>query len=127
MKKRQLYTARDKAGKLVLIDDIDKGCKGSYLCPYCKKEVVPKMGDRNVWHFAHKEEVCEYLNIKSSDGLSDGKIEVSESASVGTDSIDIGSDSRDFLCVKCKKRFNKSGGLKWEGNEYICRGCFNNL
>ena len=29
-----------------------------------------------------------------------------------------------FLCVQCKKTFNKQGGHKWSGNEYICEECF---
>lgn len=124
MKKRQLFTAMDSLGNKVMIDAIDKESKGIYFCPYCKKEVVAKLGDRKVWHFSHKGEVCEYLNLKSSDGSSDSKLDFSGVGSVDIDSIEIGTDSKDFLCVQCKKRFNKDSGHKWKGNEYICKGCF---
>lgn len=127
MKKRQLFTAVDENGEKVLVDDVDKEARGSYLCPYCKREVVAKLGEKNVWHFAHKDEVCEYLNLKGSDGSSDSVLDFSDVASVDLDSVDIGTESRDFLCVQCKKRFNKEHGLKWDGNEYVCRECFQNM
>jgi len=127
MKKRKLFVALDAAGKKVMVDSVDKESRGTYLCPYCKKEVVARLGEQKVWHFAHKEEVCEYLNMKSSDGSADSKLDLSGVGTVELDSVDMGTDSRDFLCVKCKKRFNKSSGLKWEGNEYVCRECFRRM
>ncbi|MBW2967274.1 hypothetical protein KY362_02195 [Candidatus Woesearchaeota archaeon] len=127
MKKRQLFVANNKAGVRVNIDSIDRAAKEDYFCPYCNKEVVARLGSQKVWHFAHKGEVCEYLNIKSSDGLSDSKLDFSGVATVDLDAVDIGMESKDFLCVQCKKRFNKHSGLKWKGNEYICRECFENM
>ncbi len=127
MKKRKLFTALDSTENKVLVDSVDKESRGSYLCPYCKKEVVAKLGEKNVWHFAHKGEICEYLNIKSSDGSSDSKLDFSSVKTVDLDSVDLGMDSRQFLCVKCKKRFSKEHGLKWAGNEYVCRKCFQDM
>jgi predicted RNA-binding Zn-ribbon protein involved in translation (DUF1610 family) len=127
MKKRQLFVALDKDGRKVLVDDIDKQSTDKFCCPYCKREVIPKQGEKNVWHFAHKEEVCEYLNIKSSDGLADAKLDFSSSPTRSMEGIELGSDSTQFLCVKCKKRFAKAGGIKWQGNEYVCRECFGGM
>lgn len=129
MNKRQLFYAKDANGVKINIDDVDKtsDSTGKYTCPFCKEEVVAKCGEKNVWHFAHKDKVCSYLNIKSGDGLSDGKLEFESESSVDLDSVQIGSDCKDFLCVQCKKKFRKDEGLKWNSTEYVCRDCFGKM
>jgi len=35
--------------------------KGSiFFCPHCKGEMVPRCGEHNAWHFAHKRKECGY-------------------------------------------------------------------
>ena len=36
----------------------------TYGCPYCDKDVFPRQGKRNRWHFAHKnsDNPCNYYN-----------------------------------------------------------------
>ncbi|MCW8864515.1 MAG: competence protein CoiA [Colwellia sp.] len=47
----------DKAtSKLVLINDLteeQRGLKSNCICPECKSDLVAKMGDKTIWHFAH--------------------------------------------------------------------------
>ncbi len=126
LKKRQLFTAIDEQGNKVIIDSINKTEIKRYLCPYCKAEVIPKMGEKNVWHFSHKGAVCEFLNLKTTDNLTNKTLDFSNEKTVELSDIEI-SDCKKFLCVTCKKRFNKESGIKWEGNEYICKECFMKL
>ncbi len=136
IKKRQLYIAIDSKSNRVKIEDVDRvdcdvdGDNGEvnrsekYFCPYCKQEVIPKMGNKKVWHFCHKGEVCEYLNIKKRDKLIDAELDFSDTRGALLSELDIGSDCEDFMCVECKGRFSKKGGIRWKDNEYICRECF---
>ena len=122
MKRRQLSVAFDEEGKRVPIDSVERERK--YLCPYCTREVIPKMGEKKVWHFAHKGEVCEYLNIKTKDGLRDAQLDLQSIPTKSVSDIDIGEGCARFMCLKCRKAFRKEGGVKWERNEYVCKECF---
>lgn len=46
--------AEDATGKMVKIDDAVRGA--SYRCPQCGQEMIPKLGEVNAHHFAHKSE-----------------------------------------------------------------------
>lgn len=46
--------AKDLDGHIVHIEDAFQG--GIYYCPQCGNEMIPKMGDINAHHFAHKVE-----------------------------------------------------------------------
>ena len=47
--------ALDETGALVRIDDAVK--TGTYYCPNCHGIMIPKLGNTNIWHFAHKNTV----------------------------------------------------------------------
>ena len=131
IKKRQLFQAINKNGKTVLIDKIknteEQTKSNKYFCPYCKHEVIPKTGEKKVWHFAHKDEICEYLNIKKTDKLNNQKLDFSKEKTISLSELNIGDDCEDFLCNKCKERFRKEIGIKWDGNTYLCKDCFAKL
>lgn len=47
--------------KLIHIDEVDKQEKSNYICPSCKRILVPKKGPIKEHHFAHaKNENCEH-------------------------------------------------------------------
>lgn len=50
----------NKTGELIHISNITKDNKDQYefLCPKCKTPLIPKMGDINTHHFAHKNADC---------------------------------------------------------------------
>lgn len=48
-------------GNLISINDV-KGRKLEYTCPHCHQPVIPRMGEKNEWHFAHKGRPCKYDN-----------------------------------------------------------------
>ena len=127
IKKRQLFIALDADGKKVHVDEVDKESRMGFRCPYCKDSVLPKMGEKNVWHFAHRGAPCGYLLLKVPDGSVDGKLDFSGEKKIDLDSVDIGGECEKFLCVKCKKRSNKESGHRWKGNEFICPECFLNM
>ena len=42
--------------QIVLINDLtedNRGLKSNCICPECKSDLVAKMGDKTIWHFAH--------------------------------------------------------------------------
>ena len=53
--------AYDEQDNLVSIDDELKG-NGKYFCPECHDEMVPRKGEHNAFHFAHKTAECKYDN-----------------------------------------------------------------
>lgn len=50
--------ALDEKGQLVCIDEIKKEerYKHTYTCLGCNKQLVPRLGETNRWHFAHKSD-----------------------------------------------------------------------
>lgn len=45
--------ANDENGKRIHIDNAKKG--DAYFCPVCGGAVIPKQGEFNMWHFAHRQ------------------------------------------------------------------------
>lgn len=61
MKKEPLHSfALDREHHLVHVNDAIKG--KDYYCPGCGAQILPRQGQRNEWHFAHKNnpENCSY-------------------------------------------------------------------
>ena len=56
MKKPIKYQyAKNSSGELVDINIINKDCNNEkYFCIACKQELIPKLGDKRIHHFAHK-------------------------------------------------------------------------
>lgn len=63
MKKREVRYkyAVNEQGIIMSIDDAQKG-EEKYFCLECHDEMVPKKGDTNAFHFAHKKAECNYDN-----------------------------------------------------------------
>lgn len=55
----QFLYAQDESGKMVNIKDA-KGKDSKFFCPNCKDEMIPRCGNKNAWHFAHKNAKCQY-------------------------------------------------------------------
>lgn len=57
------HYAFDANGKLVYIHDVVNR-EQKFFCPYCKHEMITKMGKVKDWHFAHKHNTddCDYDN-----------------------------------------------------------------
>jgi len=64
MKKEPQYSyALDENKHLIHIDNaIGKDKNVKYICPHCRREMIPKQGMKKRWHFAHKENLdnCSY-------------------------------------------------------------------
>lgn len=57
MVKRKNPFAIDKNGNLIYIKNKDYEHKKQYkecYCAKCNELLIPKMGDKNIWHFSHK-------------------------------------------------------------------------
>lgn len=52
--------AYDENNNLVFIKDVDREHRGehSYHCPNCGEPMRPRLGEHNVWHFAHDNHQC---------------------------------------------------------------------
>lgn len=51
--------AYDTKGKIIPIQHVNPQHEDQYICVGCKNPMIPKMGDKNTHHFAHKtEESC---------------------------------------------------------------------
>ena len=121
MKKRKLFQAIID-NKIVAIEKVDKENNKKYLCPHCKKEVIPKLGEKNVWHFAHKDKSCDYMN-----SVDEENSELKNFITKTTSKIEVPEDPNYFLCFKCRKKFPKENAIKWEEKKYLCKNCFRML
>jgi hypothetical protein len=121
---RKLFFAKDKEDNVVIIDRLKPGIiNNKFSCPHCNEEVIPKMGDTNIWHFAHKGKVCDALiDNKPDETPSKNLFEFTDKY---TDKIDIKlGNSKNFLCKVCKRTFSKESGIRWDDNDYICKECY---
>ena len=116
---RKLFYAIDGKGKRVLIDQIiDRDAE--YFCPFCKGKVIPKMGEKNVWHFSHVGESCL---LGKSDVGADG--DLSSFGEGVVDSSEIPFETDKFTCKICNSACSKENGVDL-GNGWICKECYKN-
>ena len=52
-----MFKAKDINGKIITIDEATRG--GEYYCPFCNNQLITKMGNIVVHHFAHKASLCD--------------------------------------------------------------------
>lgn len=59
--RRYQHFALDERGHIINIHDV-KDRSQHFRCPYCKHEMITKMGEIRDWHFAHKHNTydCDY-------------------------------------------------------------------
>jgi competence CoiA-like predicted nuclease len=51
-----VWFARNKEGNIVTIDKINEDNRyEEYSCPICESKLIPKLGDINAHHLAHKD------------------------------------------------------------------------
>jgi hypothetical protein len=124
-KDRELFYAKLENGDKVLVDKLQKGDSRKFLCPHCNGEVVAKLGDKKIKHFAHKGQVCEFLR-KPVETPNKSLGDYSEKT-VSIDEYKFTKDETIFECKICKKSMNKSIGLKWKGEDWVCKNCFSKL
>jgi hypothetical protein len=113
---RKLFYALSD-GKRILVDRLTDREK-KFLCPHCRKPVIPKMGEEKVWHFAHVGEPCSFLR------KSGGK----EGSLAGLPTVELSAfamptDEGRFGCRVCRKTGKKEGAVK-VGDGWVCRECY---
>ena len=61
VEKKYQHFALDESGHIINIHDVQNRNK-HFCCPYCKHEMITKMGKIRDWHFAHKhiDDECDY-------------------------------------------------------------------
>ncbi|MCI7797333.1 MAG: hypothetical protein MR520_01960 [Mollicutes bacterium] len=60
-------------GKIIHISNLkesERGYKCGCICPQCSKQLIARMGEKNVWHFAHETDVRCDFGFSNSDGES---------------------------------------------------------
>ena len=57
------YGRHRQTGKLVSFNDVARGLAGDCVCPGCGTELVAKLGDVNLCHFAHSTDVAGECNV----------------------------------------------------------------
>lgn len=67
-----------KNGKAVHISEVESGLKCGCVCPACGEPLVAKKGAKNLHHFAHTNNTCEYgyetsLHLAAKEILSEAK------------------------------------------------------
>ena len=117
MTDRKLFIAI-KDGKKVFVDNLTDRT-GTFLCPHCKAEVIPKLGEKNIWHFAHKGEVCSFLKVTDAVESKETKLENMKT----TSDIEM-PESKTYKCKKCGNVGNKEFGIKLD--DWYCKECYLN-
>lgn len=133
MKDRKLFQAKDSNGYLHYIDNLDKKKirtdKTEFFCPHCRQGVMPRMGEKRVWHFAHIDKPCDKLTSQS-DPEADGNKKTKDIWSFTT-KYKVGSDFKidpdSYQCEFCKKIKSKKYGIKWSEKIYLCKECYRQL
>jgi len=117
---RQLFIAIDKYNKKYNIDNLKKeNIPNQLYCPYCKREVIPKIGTKKIPHFAHKTSECNIEKSKQEQ-LKEFNIIINEEYFKKIES-DL------FMCPICKSTVKKEYGIKLDERRYICKNCITRL
>lgn len=110
---RKLFYAIDVDGRKINIDSLnDESREIKLFCPFCKNEVIPKMGNQKIWHFAHIS-LCKIDEDLTLDKFTDKTISID----------DIKFETDKFTCGLCKFACDKSNGINFDGR-WICNECF---
>ena len=135
IKNRKLFYAKTTDSAVVHIDYIDTDkLREDLFCPFCNERVIPRQGERNIWHFAHFGEPCshsydklepEMRKLLKENEVLDEFIEDKRTIDIGE--IQIPNDSKEFQCPFCFKLGAKEAGKRWKNNLYVCNDCFSNL
>src|SRR3989338_7772249 len=106
---RKLFYARDINMNIVHVDRI-KEKEEIYYCPFCKELVIPRMGEKKVWHFAHVGQTCSKVAEElANDSLQEFATEVSVISN-----IEVPQDCSTYLCPFCTKTGSKKYGIAWK-------------
>ena len=93
---------------------------------YVDKNVQIGEGTK-VWHFAHKGKICHALLDKKPADV-EYKKKLFDFTNKFTDKIELKqTNSKKFLCNICKRTHNKENGIRWQGNDYVCKDCYLNM
>lgn len=60
------HFALDSNDNIINIHHTETIDRQQYFCPYCRKEMITKLGNIRQWHFAHKSDTCSYDNYLHS-------------------------------------------------------------
>lgn len=121
MSDRKLFYAKDAIGNRILIDKLlDREQK--LFCPHCNEEVIPKMGQKNVWHFSHIGKECKFLskNSTKTENKKFGDYNFSE-----VENIDV-TESNKYCCKICNGTRSKESGRRIKDSIWVCKTCYVN-
>ncbi len=101
-----------KNGKVIHVSElskIEKGIDDEYYCCSCNEKLIPKLGSKNRWHFAHKSSNCTKsietgLHLIAKKILSEHKLMMLPKLSIFNN--DDFFDRKDFLYYFLSDRFN---------------------
>lgn len=125
---RKLFIAFDKEKKHYNIDNLDKETIKNqiFYCPYCSNPVIPKIGEHNIAHFAHKIKDCQTQKTKQQQ-LSDLELFKNNSISIEQSLKNSSNISPLFTCPICKSTLKKQYAIKLDSIRYICKDCIPRL
>lgn len=128
MKVRKLFQAKDEAGNLHYIENLDrkKAKDMDFFCPHCSQKVKPRMGKKVTWHFSHIDKPCNRMT-KSRQGEEKGTKEIWSYTKKFKVGVDFKMDKDSYQCEFCKKIQSKKYGIKWSDTIYLCRDCYRQL
>ncbi len=134
MRYRKLFQAKDSNGCMQYIDNLDKAKikkeKTEFFCPHCSQKVLPRMGEKKAWHFAHIDKPCNKLRM-SSEGDIEAESKKTKEIWSFTTKYKVGSDFKidrgSYQCEFCRKIQLKKYGIKWSNRIYLCKECYKQL
>ena len=141
---RKLFIAKNSKGDKINIDDIGQdnmpittgqNCIGShaeadkehdrFYCPYCNKEVIPRLGSLKEKHFAHKDGFCG-VELDSYSGKANAKTTtLSEFSGLEEDPFSRKKLSAGSLvrCSICKDNLRFENAIRIDEDKFICKRC----
>ena len=121
---RKLTSAVDENGKAYHIDSFsNKDKKQKLFCPYCKLEVVARMGKEKVWHFAHIHGECQDIKVVQKN-QNDHPLTEFFTRTISSKDYKPHINPDFFTCIICNNSMRIESGIKINDGRYICKDCY---
>jgi len=119
---RKLFVAISGKEK-IHIDNVLHDDSRTFFCPYCSKEVTPKIGDIKEKHFAHKDGFCG-VELDAGKEEQGKEIKLTSFSTSDKDPFEKKITPKSLVrCRICGDNLRLENAVIVSDNKFICRKC----